>query len=91
LELGFLITPSLWRQGYGTEVATALLDYAITHRGHSRVIATVDADHPASIGVLERAGMRRESERRDEQGVYLVYSMVRPDSALEPTRVTGYD
>jgi RimJ/RimL family protein N-acetyltransferase len=50
----------------------------MTRRRYARVIATVDADHPASFGVLERAGMRRECERRDERGVYLVYSMVRP-------------
>ena len=80
-ELGFLLVPPVWRQGYGTEVAVALLDYALTQRCYSRVVATVDADHPASIRVLERAGMRRECERRDEHGVYLVYSATRPNHA----------
>jgi RimJ/RimL family protein N-acetyltransferase len=72
-EIGFLLIPSVWRQGYGTEVAVAVLDYALTQRQYSRVVATVDADRPASIRVLERAGMRRQREQRDEQGAYFVY------------------
>src|SRR5688572_18968757 len=44
-EIGFLLIRSVWRQGYGTEVAVALLDHALTGCGCSRVIATVDADH----------------------------------------------
>lgn len=76
-ELGFLLVPAVWRQGYGTEVAVAALDYALTQRCYSRVVATVDADHPASIRVLERAGMRRECARHDKHGLYFVYSAMR--------------
>ena len=78
-EIGFLLIRGAWRQGYGTEVAVAVLDYALTQRCYSRVMATVDADHPASIRVLERAGMRREREQRDEQGIYFVYAATRPN------------
>ena len=77
-ELGFLIASRMWRQGYGTEVAVVVLDYAFASGRYQRVVATVDADHPASIRVLKRAGMRREGERRDEAGVYLVYSITPP-------------
>src|SRR5688572_20398937 len=48
-EIGLLLIRGVWRQGYGTEVAVAMLDYALTQRRYSRVVATVDADHPASI------------------------------------------
>ena len=78
-EIGFLLIRGAWQQGYGTEVAVAVLDYALTQRCYSRVMATVDADHPASIRVLERAGMRREREQRDEQGIYFVYAATRPN------------
>jgi RimJ/RimL family protein N-acetyltransferase len=81
-EFGFLLARSVWRQGYGTEVAVAVLDYALTQRKHSRVVATVDADHVASIRVLERAGMRRECEQRDEHGVYFVYSARGPSNQM---------
>jgi len=77
-ELALLLVPGVWRQGYGTEVAVALLDHALIQRRYSRVVATVDADHPASIRVLERAGMRRECDRHDAHGVYFVYSARRP-------------
>jgi RimJ/RimL family protein N-acetyltransferase len=76
-ELGFILAPSFWRQGYGTEVAKAVLGYALAHRAYSRVVATVDADHGASIRVLERAGMKREREDHDKQGSYFVYSITR--------------
>jgi RimJ/RimL family protein N-acetyltransferase len=72
-ELGFIIVRSLWRQGYGTEVCVALLEYAARRR-YPRVVATVDVDNNPSIRVLERAGMKRERDQRDEEGVYLVFS-----------------
>jgi RimJ/RimL family protein N-acetyltransferase len=77
-EVGLLLVRSVWRLGYGTEVAVAILDHALTQRRYPRVVASVDGDHAASIKVLERAGMRRECERRDEQGIYFVYAATRP-------------
>lgn len=81
-EVGFLITPRRWRQGYGTEVAMAVIDYAMNRKSYSRIVATVDVDHFASIRVLEKAGMKRECEQRDEEGVYFVYSIKRPNTYM---------
>jgi RimJ/RimL family protein N-acetyltransferase len=73
-ELGFLLATGHWRQGCGTEVASRLLHYGLAEARYPRLIATVDVGHTASIRVLERSGMTREREERDERGVYLVYS-----------------
>ena len=74
-EMGFLIAARQLRRGYGTEVATALIRYALVEAGYPALIATVDSEHTASVRVLERAGMTREREERDKDGVYLVYSL----------------
>jgi [ribosomal protein S5]-alanine N-acetyltransferase len=71
-ELGFLFDQRYWRQGYGTELANALMMYGLA--GYPRLVATVDSDHVPSIRVLERAGMKRERIERDAQGIYFVYS-----------------
>ena len=76
-EVGFILQPSEWRHGYGTEVAETVVEYALESGKYNRVVATVDADHASSIKVLECAGMLREREVREEQPHYFVYSRSR--------------
>jgi len=73
-EVGFIVEPKLWNQGYGTEIAVTLLHYSVSCRKLPRVVATVDAEHEACIKVLERAGMKRQGEAKDATGVYYIYS-----------------
>jgi RimJ/RimL family protein N-acetyltransferase len=75
LDFGLVLDPSVWRQGYGTEIAKAVIEHAL--KTHQRVMATVDLDHVASIKLLERAGMKREREAYDEKGAYLIYALSR--------------
>jgi RimJ/RimL family protein N-acetyltransferase len=58
--LFYAISPSHQRQGYASEAAQALVDYAFQHLDLKRVIATTDFDNNASIGVMRRLGMRVE-------------------------------
>jgi [ribosomal protein S5]-alanine N-acetyltransferase len=74
VEVGFILDPDIWRHGYGGEVARAIVEYALCRRVYSRVMATVDTDHVASIKVLERAGMVLEREVTDREGAYFVYA-----------------
>jgi [ribosomal protein S5]-alanine N-acetyltransferase len=62
LEFGlfYAISPSHQRQGYASEAAQALVDYAFQHLDLKRVIATTDFDNHASIGVMRKLGMRVE-------------------------------
>jgi RimJ/RimL family protein N-acetyltransferase len=60
-ELGWVIHPDYQRQGYATEAARALLEYAFTTLHAHRVIATCQPENSASSRVMEKLGMRREA------------------------------
>ncbi len=58
--IGYIVDPRAAGQGVGTATAKALLRAAFDGLGLRRVTAAAFADNPASVTVLERAGMRRE-------------------------------
>ena len=68
-ELKYALKRAFWGRGYATEVATAMLRYGASVHGLSRIIATAAPENDASHRVLEKAGMRPESPRRDDEGV----------------------
>lgn len=69
LEIGYTVDPRFAGQGYGTEVARALVALAIDGIGAHRVIGRIDARNHASRRVLERAGMRLEAHFVDNEYV----------------------
>ena len=60
IDLGYAFLPEYWGQGYATEVAQALLNYAIHMLKLPRIIATTQLENQQSIKVLERIGMQFE-------------------------------
>ena len=60
------IAPDFWGHGYATEAARAVLDYALTSLGLTKVAADVDEPNAASVRVLEKLGMRRTHDGADE-------------------------
>jgi ribosomal-protein-alanine N-acetyltransferase len=54
------VAPAFQGQGYATEAARAMIDYAFQHLNLARVIATTNHDNVASQGVMRRLGMRLE-------------------------------
>ncbi len=48
---------SAWGQGYATEAATAVLNYAFQTLGLDRVIADINPHNAASLRVAEKLGM----------------------------------
>lgn len=60
-EIGFTLAPGQRGRGYGTEAATALLDWAFPAFGLHRVIAVTDALNASAAALLERVGFRREA------------------------------
>lgn len=59
-EIGYLIARPLWGQGYASEAARALVDWAFAQEEIIRVWATCDAENLASARVLEKAGLAFE-------------------------------
>lgn len=60
LELGYVFNGMFQGQGYATEGAKALIDYAFKHLGARRIIAMCNPMNERSWKLLERLHMRRE-------------------------------
>ncbi len=57
---GYYLKPEFWRQGYGTEIAQALLDFGFRELKLHRICALCDPRNVGSWRILEKLGMRRE-------------------------------
>ena len=62
IELGYRFVHASWGQGYATEAARAVRDFAFASLGLKRLIAMIDPSNTASIRVAEKLGMCYEKE-----------------------------
>jgi [ribosomal protein S5]-alanine N-acetyltransferase len=62
VEIGYRLARSAWGQGYATEAAKAVRDFAFTTLGIKRLIAIIDPSNGASIRVAEKIGMKYEKD-----------------------------
>jgi len=58
--LFYAVSPSFRRQGYASEAAQALIDYAFRQIQVKQVVATTSFDNMASIAVMRKLGMKIE-------------------------------
>ena len=54
--IGYSVLPAFWGQGFGTELAALLVDFATGALGVSEIRATTLDGNPASARVLEKLG-----------------------------------
>ena len=59
-ELGFIVARDVWRQGYGLEAMSAVVDHAFGTLGLERLAARVHDGNIASQKLLERLGFAYE-------------------------------
>lgn len=74
VELGYLITPEHWGNGYATDAVRTMCRYAFDERRMNKATAIVFATNPASSRVLEKVGFAREGTFRNEafvEGAYV--------------------
>lgn len=76
-EFVYFLNQENWGKGYGTEIARRIVEFGFEELNLPEIFATVDDDHPASIHVLEKAGLKFERFERDEDGRFSVYSIRR--------------
>ena len=57
-EIGWILNKKYWNQGYASEAASAVLDFAKTQLHLQSVIAQCDYRNLASAKVMEKIGMR---------------------------------
>jgi ribosomal-protein-alanine N-acetyltransferase len=62
IEIGFRLLRVCWGQGYATEAAVSVRDYAFDMLLASRLVSLVDPRNIASIRVVEKLGMRYEKD-----------------------------
>jgi RimJ/RimL family protein N-acetyltransferase len=71
-ELGYRLARRFWGEGYATEMSTALVHHGFEQLGLRQIIGFVDAEHRASIRVLQKAGLSRVGRARfDSEDVEL--------------------
>jgi RimJ/RimL family protein N-acetyltransferase len=57
MGLYWAISPPFRGQGYATEAARAMVEYAFSHLRVKRMVATTTDENAASVGVMRRLGM----------------------------------
>ena len=62
VEIGYRLARAAWGQGYATEAAHAVRDFAFQTLGIKRLIAIIDPANAASIRVAEKIGMHYEKD-----------------------------
>lgn len=67
-EIGYVFARAYWHRGYAAEAARRLMAYAFEHLGMRRMIALCDTRNTASRALMERLGMRREGEFKQNVG-----------------------
>jgi RimJ/RimL family protein N-acetyltransferase len=78
VEIGWLLKPSAWGQGFATEGARAVRDEAFTRIGLDRLVARHQSDNEASARIMEKIGMRFEREAINSYGHAIrIYSIDR--------------
>lgn len=83
VEVAYMIARDHWRQGFGSEAARGIANYAFNQLGLSRLICLIDRENEASQRVATKIGMLFEKEGRDEKGPFLLYSMAK---GTDPSR-----
>lgn len=63
IEIGWRLAFQYWGNGYASEAAMALLDFAFTKMNLDEVISFAVIDNLASIAVMERIGMHPVRQR----------------------------
>lgn len=64
MELGWVIHPDFWNRGYATEAVRAAIE-ALHREGFGCVYAGAFAENPASIRVMQKAGMHLLDKTED--------------------------
>jgi [ribosomal protein S5]-alanine N-acetyltransferase len=65
-EIGYWLGEQFWRNGYATEAAKAMIEFAFDEKGYHKVYAKHFASNPASGRVMQKCGMKYEGELVDQ-------------------------
>jgi len=70
--------PNHRRQGYATEAARAMMDWAAREHGVERFFVSIAPDNASSLAMAAKLGFRQVGEQIDEQdGLEYVFELAR--------------
>ncbi len=77
IQIGYLLLPSYWGMGLGTEAASAALKYGFEGAKLERVVAVAKPENIASRRVMEKVGMKYEKDAYYYNNNVVYYSISR--------------
>jgi ribosomal-protein-alanine N-acetyltransferase len=76
-EMGYTVLPKFRRQGYATEAAKAMMDWALIRRGVTSFYLSIGPHNSASLALAAKLGFRQVGEQIDEEdGLELVFELI---------------
>ena len=76
-EIGYHINKKYWRQGYASEAAIAVRDWAFKNTNYKALYSYMNHTNVGSYGVAKKIGMKKIKEYKDENEFLYVYSITR--------------
>lgn len=64
IEVGYMLLPAYWGQGFASEICTRLLQFAFEYTALDEIKAVTDLGNLASQRVLQKCGLSAEGARR---------------------------
>jgi [ribosomal protein S5]-alanine N-acetyltransferase len=77
VEVGYVLARQYWGQGFATEAAKTVRDYAFDRLGFDRLITVIYPENIASQRVAQKLGMRYEKETVVKERSVHIFSMTR--------------
>jgi RimJ/RimL family protein N-acetyltransferase len=78
VEIGWMLTPSAWGNGYATEAGRAIRDEAFERLGLDTIVAVHHPENAASGRIMEKLGMEFERDVMAVDGwAYRLYRLTR--------------
>lgn len=65
-ELGYMIAPELWNQGYATEVCRFIIDYARENTDFEELYCRIDEKNTASVRLAKKLGFTNSGHMDDD-------------------------
>ena len=76
IDLGYIVRPELWSNGYATEMGAAVIEHGLGELGFDSLAGTTLHDNVRSQHVLEKLGF--VYERRIDSGLGVLYRLRAP-------------
>lgn len=80
VELGYRLAHSYWGQGFATQAACAVRDYAFDTLGMNSIISIIEPENSASIRVAQKVGMALWKQTEWHDTPVSIYRIDRPES-----------